>query len=158
MTKHPTRVLIVANRTAATAALLEKVRTRARRGEATFHLIVPATPRGLDRLVDPDVTGREEAAKNMADALPKLSAAASAEVTGEIGDASPVASITDALHEAEFDEIIISTLPRRFSRWTRMDLPTQARALGLPVTHVDPDEVDACVVEPASTPLVLQPQ
>jgi len=142
------RVLIVANRTAATAALLEEVRARARRSPARFHLVVPATPRGLHRLVDPDVAGREEASANLEEALPKLSAAACHEVTGEVGDASPLAAITDAIHRgAGYDEIIVSTLPRCVSRWTRMDLPTQARDLGLPVTHVDPDAVDACVVD-----------
>lgn len=158
-TVHPTRVLIVANRTAATAALLEQVRARARECPATFHLVVPATPRGLHRLVDPEVAGREEAGANLLEALPKLSAAAGSEVTGEVGDATPLAAITDALHETgAFDEIVISTLPRRFSRWTRMDLLTQARDLGLPVTHVDPDAVDACVVERGAGRLVLQTQ
>lgn len=152
------RVLIVANRTAATAALLEAVRARAGQGPATFHLVVPATPRGLHRLVDPDAAGREEASRNLEAALPRLAAAAGSEVTGWVGDASPLAAITDAIHEAGFDEIIVSTLPTRLSRWTRMDLPRQARDLGLPVTHVDPDAVDACVVEPGSSRLVLQAQ
>lgn len=55
------RVLIVANRTAATAALLEAVRERAGRDAAHFHLVVPATPHGLHRVVDPEVAGRTEA-------------------------------------------------------------------------------------------------
>lgn len=150
------RVLIVANRTAATAALLEAVRSRALRGPARFHLVVPATPRGLHRVVDPDAAGQQEAVANLEAALPKLTAAASSEVTGLIGDASPLAAITDAIHEAGFDEIIISTLPTRLSRWVRMDLPKQARDLGLPVTHVEPDAVDACVVERDVGKLVLQ--
>lgn len=154
-TADEARVLIVANRTAATAALLEAVRSRARRGPARFHLVVPATPRGLHRLVDPDAAGHEEAVANLEAALPKLTAAAGSEVTGWIGDASPLAAITDAIHEAGFDEIIVSTLPGRISRWTKMDLPRQARALGLPVTHVVPDAVDACVVERDGEQLLL---
>ncbi|MDQ3103212.1 MAG: hypothetical protein M3Q53_05165 [Actinomycetota bacterium] len=152
------RVLIIANRTAATAALLEAVHARARQGPATFHLVVPATPHGLHRLVDPDAAGQEEASRNLEAALPQLGAAAGSEVTGWVGDASPLAAITDAIHDAGFDEIIVSTLPTRLSRWTRMDLPRQARDLGLPVTHVEPDAVDACVVEPESGRLVLQAQ
>jgi len=58
MTGNASRVLIVANRTAATDKLLDAVRQRAQVGPATFHLLVPATPRGLHRLVDPEVAGR----------------------------------------------------------------------------------------------------
>jgi hypothetical protein len=35
-----------------------------------------------------------------------------------------------------FDEVIVSTLPQRISRWLRLDLPAKIRGLGLPVTTV----------------------
>ena len=143
-----TRVLVVANRTAATPALLEEVARRARRSDATFHLLVPATPRGLHRVVDPeDARHHQDAIRNLAAAIPKLSMAVGAHVSGSLGDPNPLAAIEDALHLQGFDEIIISTLPRRVSRWIRLDLLSKARALGVPVTHVDPDAVDACVIE-----------
>jgi hypothetical protein len=63
--------------------------------------------------------------------------ATGSEVTGHVGDAEPVAAISDTLHEREVDEIIISTLPRRLSRWMHIDLPSKIRGLGLPVTHVE---------------------
>ena len=43
----PTRVLIVAHKTAATPALIEAVRERAARGPCTFTLLVPNTVGGL---------------------------------------------------------------------------------------------------------------
>lgn len=147
------RVLVVANRTAATPALLEAVRERARRGPATFRLVVPATPHGLHRLVDPEVAGRDEAKRSLDAALPLLSGAAGGPVAGDVGDANPLAAIEDELHLRGFDEVIVSTLPRRASRWVRMDLPSKVAALGLPVTHVDPHAVDACVVEPVAARL-----
>jgi hypothetical protein len=133
------RVLLVANRTAAAEPLFEAVRGRARHGTATFHLVVPATPRGLHRVVDPEVSGVEEAQRNLALALPVLGRAAGRPVTGHIGDANPLAAVQDALNLHGFDEIILSTLPWRISRWLRLDLPSKVRALGLPVLHVAPD-------------------
>ena len=148
----PARVLVVANRTAATPALLEEVRRRARRSDARFHLVVPATPSGLHRIVDPEEPlHHRDALRNLAAAIPRLSLAAGAQVTGSLGDPNPLAAIEDAVHLQGFDEIIISTLPRRVSRWMRLDLPSKARALGLPVTHVDPDALAACVVELGGT-------
>ena len=132
------RVLLVANRTAMTPALREEVRKRAAAGDATFHLVVPAHPSGLHRLVDPEVAGREAAQDRMEEALAALGeAAGSAPVTGEVGDADPIAAIHDAMNSRDFDEIVISTLPKRVSKWLRVDLPSKARGLGLPVTHIE---------------------
>ncbi|MGH2841615.1 MAG: hypothetical protein ACRDKY_12410 [Solirubrobacteraceae bacterium] len=139
----------MANRTADTERLLEAVRNRAQAGAAEFHLLVPATPRGLHRVVDPEVAGREEATSQLDRALTLLREATGDEVTGHVGDSDPVCAISDALHEREIDEIIISTLPRRLSRWMHIDVPSKVRGLGLPVTHVEgvqaPDEATSSV-------------
>ena len=132
------RVLLVANRTALTEPLRHEVLKRAAGGDGvTFHLLVPASPAGLHRLVDPEVAGREQAKARMEQAIAALSEAAGLEITGKVGDADPVAAIQDALNEGDFDEIVISTLPKRLSRWLKVDLPSKARGLGLPVTHVE---------------------
>jgi hypothetical protein len=131
------RVLLVANRTALTPALQEEVRKRAAARDATFHLLVPAHPSGLHRLVDPEVAGREEARARMEEALAALGEVAGSEVTGEVGDADPIAAIHDAMNRREFDEIVISTLPKRISKWLHVDLPSKARGMGLPVTHIE---------------------
>jgi hypothetical protein len=133
---EPVRVLVVAHQTAATAPLLDAVRDRAGRGQATFHLVVPRRPHGLDKVMDPQDHGEEEARRALEDALPKLSAAAGSEVTGELGDSEPLMAIQDALSLGNYDEIIISTLPLGVSRWLHLDLVSKAKALGPPVTHV----------------------
>jgi hypothetical protein len=132
----PARVLIVANRTAATPALLEAVRERAARGPATFTLLVPKSAHGLHRVVDPEDQDRSEADATLELAVPLLEDAAGGHVEGMIGDAEPLSAIQDALNLHGFDEIILSTLPTRVSRWLRLDLPHKVAGLGLPVTTV----------------------
>ena len=131
-----TRVLVVANRTAATPALIEAVRERAARGECSFTLLVPNPVRGLDRTMDPEDHDRSEGAAVLELALPLLSEAAGSPVDGQVGDAEALAAIQDAVNLGAFDEIIISTLPTRVSRWLHLDLPHKAAGLGLPVTTV----------------------
>lgn len=133
---EPANVLVVAHQTAATAPLLDAVRERAKQGPAHFHLVVPQRPHGLDKVMDPADHGREEAERVLADALPKLSAAAGEEVTGAVGDPEPLMAIQDAVILGGYGEIIVSTLPLGVSRWLRLDLISKTRALGLPVQHV----------------------
>jgi hypothetical protein len=127
---EPARVLVVAHQTAATAPLLDAVKSRAQRGPASFHLVVPRQPHGLNKLLDPEDYGREEAERVLADALPKLSVATGQELTGDIGDSEPLSAIQDAVNLGDYDEIIISTLPLGVSRWLKLDLISKARALG----------------------------
>lgn len=130
------RVLIVANRTAATPALLDAVRERAGRDACEFTLLVPNPVRGLDRLTDPEDQDAGAAQDVLELALPLLEDAAGGHVEGMIGDPEPLAAIQDAINLHGFEEIIISTLPTRVSRWLRLDLPHKAAGLGLPVTTV----------------------
>jgi len=130
------RVLVVAHRTAATPALIEAVRERAARGPATFTLLVPNPAHGLHRVVDPEDQEDSEAQTVLDLALPLLEDAAGGHVEGMIGDAEPLNAIQDAVNLNGFDEIIISTLPKRVSRWLHIDLPSKVNGLGLPVTTV----------------------
>ena len=132
----PQRVLVVAHRTAATPALLDAVRNRAARSPCAFTLLVPNTARGLHRVVDPEDQEENEAQTVLDLALPLLEEAAGGHVEGLIGDAEPLNAIQDAVNLHGFDEIIISTLPTRVSRWLRLDLPSKLEGLGLPVTTV----------------------
>lgn len=134
---EPAHVLVVANQTASTEKLLQAVAERARHGPASFHLGVPRRAHGIHRVVDPQDTGDDEAERALAEAMPRLSDAAGTEVTGSIGDSEPLMAIEDAVNLGDYDEIIISTLPRRLSRWLKLDLVSKTKALGLPVTHVE---------------------
>ncbi len=132
----PARVLVVAHRTAATPALLDAVRDRAARGDATFTLLVPHVAPGLHRVTDPEDADHGEAEAVLELALPLLREAAGSQVEGMVGDHEPLAAIQDAINLHGFDEIIISTLPTRVSKWLKLDLPSKAAGLGVPVTTV----------------------
>jgi len=128
----------VAHKTAATQPLLDAVRARAQRGPATFTLLVPNPAHGLHKVVDAEDQGAGEAQGVLETALPKLSEAAGARVEGIVGDPDPSAAVADAINLRGFDEIIISTLSPRLSRWLKLDLPSKVSGMGLPVTTVTP--------------------
>src|SRR5918996_1365471 len=89
------RILIVANRTAATPLLMDAVRDRA---------------------------------------------AAGGSVGGIVGEEDPLAAVRAALRDPGFDEVIVSTLPKRVSEWLRRALPHRIEKLGVPVTTVSQTE------------------
>lgn len=139
----PTRVLVVAHKTAATPPLLDAVRARAARGPCAFTLLVPNTARGLHRVVDPEDQSAGPAQAVLDRALPALSETAGVQVQGIVGDADPVAAVQDAINLIGFDEAIVSTLSPRLSRWLRLDLPSKVAGMGLPVTTVTPKDTAA---------------
>ena len=123
------RVLIVANRTAATPALLDAVRERAGRDPCRFALLVP-------QLAAEELFGEEEARKTLELAIPLLEEAAGGEVDGIVGPPDALLAIERTLVHQHFDEVIISTLPERVSHWLKRDLPARVERLGIPVTVV----------------------
>jgi hypothetical protein len=129
-------VLVVANKTAATPALLDAVRARAAEGPARFTLLVPKNPHGLHKVVDPEDSGEGEAETTLALAIPLIEEAAGTKVEGRVGDAEPLAAIEDAVNTGEYTEIILSTLPATVSKWLKLDLPSKVSGLGLPLTTI----------------------
>jgi hypothetical protein len=136
----PTRVLVVAHKTAATKPLLDAVRERARRGPCVFTLLVPNAAHGLHKVVDPEDQGAEAASAVVTHAVPLLEEAAGTHVDGIVGAPDPVVAVHDAINLRGFDEVIVSTLPTTLSRWLKLDLPSKISGAGLPVTTVTPSE------------------
>jgi GABA permease len=148
-------ILLVANQTATSEPLFNAVRDRIAEGSCEFTLVMPITSAGdvthsparfvegggwadvgrSDSRATPDDRFRV-ARQRLDDALGRLRELG-ASVTGEVGQEDPFAAVVEMTKRHKFDEIIISTLPRRVSRWLRQDVPSRVeRKTRLPVTVV----------------------
>lgn len=122
-----TNVLVVANVTATSPELVSALVTRGEQGPARFTLIIPASP---------IAGGREQSRGQLERALATLSAAG-LEVDGHVGSGDPIIAVSDEWDPRRYDEIIISTLPMRVSKWLHAGLPERVeRMTGARVTHV----------------------
>jgi len=116
--------LVVANVTATSDELIGALKARA---PASFTLVIPATPSG---------GGREAAVAKLGQALEQLRTAG-LQAEGCVGNADPILAVTDVWDPKKYDEIVVSTLPMRFSKWLRAGLPERIGKLtDAPVSHV----------------------
>jgi hypothetical protein len=130
------RVLVVANRTAESPELLEALRSRTVRGPCEFTLLVPSTPHGIAWAADMHAGGDEAEAHRTA-FVTELRDEGLDVADARLGDPDPLAAIQDECNFHDYDELIVSTLPLKLSKWLHLDLPSKAEAAtGLPVTHV----------------------
>jgi hypothetical protein len=126
----------VANRTAESPELLDALRARAVQGPCEFTLLVPATPQGIAWAADM-YAGSQEAEQHRQAFVEELRAEGLDFGDAKVGDPDALAAVCDECNFNEYDEIIVSTLPLKLSRWLRVDLPRKVKAAtGLPVTHV----------------------
>jgi len=125
MTSTPRRILIVANRTASTPALLEHVRGCARDG-ATFTLLIPPeTGDAIDW--------------SASDACRLVGAAAGTTVETADPGSDAAATVHTLVAEGKCDEVILSSQPEHHRRWFHHDLPQRMQDLGVPVTVIPPE-------------------
>jgi hypothetical protein len=133
-----TRVLVLANRTADSPQLRDALVERRERGPIAVTLLVPAAW----EVQDPH-GGIETGRRRVRTALANLRDTG-LEVHCRLGDADPITALREAWDPARYDEVIVSTLPSRMSRWLQIDLPRRAEKItGVPVTHVEAAEMPA---------------
>ena len=133
-------VLVVANHTATSPALIAALRDRAERGDVSFHLVVPALNSRLRHWLS-DTDSATAAARRRGDEAVAVLASRGLTISMEIGDGVPLLAIDDALAQFPADEIVISTLPPDRSHWLEHDLVALAgRRFGVPVRQVIGDD------------------
>ena len=128
------RVLVVANKTAATPALIEAVRQRAAAGAAEFFMLVPNPAQLPFDRVSQDIREGEHV---LQEALPLFADVAHVSIEGRVAT-SPNAfdDILAELGTRQYDEIILETPPAHVSHWLHVDLPQRLAHLGYPLTTV----------------------
>lgn len=137
------KVLVVANITATSEELVSALVARAEGKSVAFRLVVPAHPLA---------GGRGSAQVQLSGAI-ELLRARGLEVDGGIGASDAFVAVSEAWDPRRYDEIIVCTLPMRFSKWLHAGLPERIEHLtGARVTHVVSQPPKAAV-EPAPPPV-----
>jgi hypothetical protein len=117
-------ILVLANRTALSVGLEAALRARLESGPARFTLLMPL--------------GRSREAADTAQHIAASLCDAGLEVHGRAADADPLLAVLEVWNPAEFDEIIVSTLPASTSSWLETGLPRRvAQHTGAVVRHVE---------------------
>ncbi len=139
--------LVVANQTIGGEQLTAKLDELAGAGSCVFRFLVPVTDTEgtqqwdyppIDRLIpDAHRIARALAEGRLEHELARLQRVG-IEASGEVVDEPPVDRAKELLHEQTFDGVVVSTLPRRLSRWLVWDLPHRITHVSdVPVTHVE---------------------
>ena len=119
-------VLVVANKTASSDGLRQELRSRAASGPTVFTLLL--------------VAGRGQDADQLLGARLSELREDGLEAEGCVGESDPLFAILAVWDPAEYDEILLSTLPVGSSRWLRADLPRRVERLtGAQVSHLVAD-------------------
>ena len=130
-------VLVIANETAVSPALLDVLRDRAREEDVQVTVIAPVSEPRHGYVVYDD-TRRASAGRRL-DRTLDLLRQSSIPAQGFVVETSPVQAAKDAIAQLEPppDEIIVSTFPQARSGWLRRDLIERLRTeSGVPVAHV----------------------
>jgi len=128
-------VLVLANETVLGAALLDRIRERARRGPASFLIVCPQS--------DPTAAEHPEAERRLRRALSVLRGEG-IDAHGQIAHPDPFAAAMEAVRDERVDEIIVSTFAPAKSPWLRRNLVQRLHLeTKLPVEHVVVSEQEA---------------
>jgi flavin-binding protein dodecin len=164
--------LVVANRTLGGEALAQRLRELIDAGPpARFYVLAPVPTQpvipeeiggamGGIAMIDVETQGQlEEQARARVDTLLGWFAARGIEAEGTTVLGDPVGAIGRMVRAYEIDEVLVSTLPSRISRWLRVDFVRRIeRRVDVPVHTIVSADVDEGLGETAGTVAVVSSQ
>src|SRR5689334_24405927 len=132
----PRHVLVVANETVVSKALVELIEERAASGEVIVTVLAPVNQPRQGYVVYYDT--RRAAARRRLDKTLDLLRDAGISATGVVVECDPVSALRDAIDQLEPDEVIVSTHPQQKSGWLRRNAVEQMQRVAgeLPFEHV----------------------
>jgi hypothetical protein len=129
-------ILVIANETAASHALVERLKEKAKEQAIRVTVVAPVTQPRQGYVVYYDT--RRASARRRLDKVLDLLRDAGIPATGVVVECDPVSALRDAIEQLEPDEVLVSTHPERQSGWLRRNAVDQMRrvAARLPFEHV----------------------
>jgi hypothetical protein len=139
MTSEPERskqILVVANETVVSPALVELIEEKAKGGAVYVTVLAPVNQPRQGYVVYYDT--RRAAARRRLEKTLDLLRSAGIPADGIVVESDPVSALQDAIHQLEPDEIVVSTHPQQKSGWLRRNAVEQMRRVAgdLPFQHV----------------------
>jgi len=132
----PHHVLVVANETVVSRALVELIEERAADGDVVVTVLAPVNQPRQGYVVYYDT--RRAAARRRLDKTLQLLHEAGVHANGVVVETDPVSALRDAIHQLEPDEVIVSTHTEQKSGWLRRNAVDQMRRVAgeRPFQHV----------------------
>ena len=160
MSRH---ILVIANETAASQSLIEKIEQTAKEGDPLVTVIAPVSQPSEGYVVYED-TRRASAGRRLDQTL-QILRRARIRANGMVVDSDPVSALKDALAQLEppVTEVIVSTHPKERSGWMRRNVVDRIRdaAGSIDVEHVvaskEGDEGQRNVLVVANQTLASEP-
>jgi hypothetical protein len=129
-------ILVVANETVVSDALVALIEEKAKDGDVRVTVLAPVNQPRQGYVVYYDT--RRAAARRRLDKTLELLRSHQVPATGVVVETDPVSALGDAIDQLEPDEIIVSTHPQQKSGWMRRDAVEQMRRVAgnRPFEHV----------------------
>jgi hypothetical protein len=129
-------ILVVANETVVSRALVDLIEERAQQGPVRVTVIAPINQPRQGYVVYHDT--RRAAAGRRLDRTLNLLRSDKVPANGIVVETDPVSALRDAIHQLEPDEVIVSTHPQAKSGWLRRNAVEQMQRVAgkLPFQHV----------------------